>query len=259
MEKAKKNEVSLMQLLEVGAHFGHQPRRWNPKMAPYLYGKRSGVHIFDLVKTKKKLEEACDFVKNFVAGGGEIVFVGTKRQAAEIIREEAKRAGVAFVAQRWLGGTITNWSQIKKSIKKFGEMKAKKAAGEYEKYTKKENLLIAREIRRLEKFFGGLTGLKEIPEAMFMVDVKREEAALKEAAKKKIPVVAMVDSNSDPNLVDYPIPINDDAIRSIKLVVTRIADAVIEGRQIKEKKLPENSKSDGKNLSKKKPEPKEKK
>lgn len=229
-------KVTLQELLEAGAHFGHQPRRWNPKMKSYLYGTRGGVHIFDLVQTKKYLEEACNQVKDWAAEGKTIVFVGTKRQAAEIIREEAKRAGVPFVAQRWLGGTITNWDQIKKSVKKLAEMKEKKEAGEYKKYTKKENLLIDREINRLEKFFGGMTELGGLPDALFVVDVKREIAAIKEARRKEIPVVAMVDSNVDPTLVDFVVPTNDDAVRTIKLVVSQIADAVIEGKQRGEKK-----------------------
>jgi len=231
-----KSKISLQDLLEAGAHFGHQPRRWNPRMAPFLYGKRSGVHIFDLLKTKKKLEEAAEFVKDLVAEGKTIVFVGTKRQAADIIREEAKRAEAPYVAQRWLGGTITNWGQIKKSIDKLGEMKEKREAGEYEKYTKKENILINREIARLEKFFGGLTALETIPEAIFIVDIKREEAALREAHQKGVSIVAVVDSNSDPTKIDYVIPMNDDAVRSIKLAVSLMADSVIEGRQIREKK-----------------------
>ena len=231
-----KSKVSLQDLLEAGAHFGHQPRRWNPKMKKYLYGIRNGVHIFDLVKTKELLEEACEYVKNLVAEGGTIVFVGTKRQAADIIREEAIRAETPYVAQRWLGGTITNWEQIKKSIDKLLKMKEKKEAGEYKKYTKKENLLLDREVNRLEKFFGGLVTIKKIPEAIFIVDVKREEAAIKEANMKGVKVIAAVDSNSDPVMVDILIPINDDAVRAVKLVVSQLADAVIAGRQIGQKK-----------------------
>lgn len=228
--------MTLQDLLEAGAHFGHQPRRWNPKMKGYLYGVRNGVHIFDLVQTKKKLEEACDFIKDLVAGGGAIVFVGTKRQASDVVREEAMRAETPYVSQRWLGGTITNWEQIKRSIDKLQEMKKKKEAGEYKKYTKKENLLLDREIGRLEKFFGGLSDLKKVPEAIFIVDVKREEAAIKEAQMKGLKVIAAVDSNSDPAMVDIVIPINDDAVRAVKLVVSQLAEAVIEGRQIYQKK-----------------------
>jgi len=229
-------KISLKDLLEAGAHFGHQAKRWNPKMKPYLFGVRNGVHIFDLVKTKEGLEKAVDFVKNLTAEGGVIVFVGTKRQAAEIVKEEAKKAGVPHVWERWLGGTITNWEQIKKSIEKLVEMKEKREKGEYKEFTKKENILIDREIARLERFFGGLVGIKELPSAIFVVDTKKEEAAVKEAKKKGITVVAVVDSNSDPDLVDYVIPGNDDAVGAIKLMVGTIAEAAREGRQAWEKK-----------------------
>lgn len=224
-------KVSLKDLLEAGAHFGHQAKRWNPKMKPYLFGVRNGIHIFDLVKTKEGLEKAVDFVKNLTAEGGIIVFVGTKRQAAEIVKEEAKKAGVPYVWERWLGGTITNWEQIKKSIEKLVEMKEKREKGEYKEFTKKENVLIDREIARLERFFGGLVGIKELPSAIFVVDTKKEEAAVKEAKKKGITVVAVVDSNSDPDLVDYVIPGNDDAVGAIKLMVGTIAEAAREGQQ----------------------------
>jgi len=224
-------KISLKDLLEAGAHFGHQAARWNPKMKPYLYTVRDGVHVFDLAKTKEGLEEAAAFVKTTAAKGGKIVFVGTKRQAAAIVMEEAKKAGVPFVCQRWLGGTITNWEQIKKSIDKLTEMSEKREKGEYKKYTKKEQLLLDREIARLEKFFGGLVGLKELPEAIFVVDTKREETAVKEANQKGIKVVAIVDSNSDPDLVDYVIPANDDAVGAVKLVVGAIAEAAKEGRE----------------------------
>lgn len=229
-------KISLKDLLEAGAHFGHQAKRWNPKMKPYLFGVRDGVHIFDLVKTKEGLEEAAAFVKNLVAKGEIIVFVGTKRQAAAIVKEEAKKAGVPFVWERWLGGTITNWEQIKKSIEKLKDLRTKKEAGEFKKFTKKENILIDREIARLERFFGGLVGLGELPAAIFVVDTNKEEAAVKEANKKGITVVAMVDSNSDPDLVDYVIPVNDDAVGAIKFVVGVIAEAAREGKQVWEKK-----------------------
>lgn len=229
-------KISLKDLLEAGAHFGHQAARWNPKMKPYLYTVRDGVHVFDLAQTKKSLEEACEFVRKLTAEGGKIIFVGTKRQAGEIVKEEAKKAGTPYVCQRWLGGTITNWEQIKKSIEKLTEMKEKKELGEYKKYTKKEQLLLDREIARLEKFFGGLVGLKELPEAIFVVDTKKEVTAVKEANKKGITVVAVVDSNSDPDLVDYVIPANDDAVGAVKLIVGAIGEAAKEGREKFEKK-----------------------
>lgn len=237
-KEAKESQfsVSLKDLLEAGCHFGHQSRRWHPKMAPFIWQARGGVHIFDLVKTKEQLEKACGAVLELVAEGKVIVFVGTKRQAQAIVKEEAEKAGIPYVSNRWMGGLITNWGQVSKSIEKLVEMKEKKEKGEYDKYTKKENVLIDREISRLEKFFGGLAGLKQIPEAIFVVDIKKEKAAVKEAKMKGLKVFAIVDSNSDPTPVDYLIPVNDDAVRSIKLVVEKFAEAVKKGLELKEKK-----------------------
>jgi len=228
--------VALKDLLEAGCHFGHQACRWNPKMKPYLYGVRDGIHIFDLAKTKEGLEAASAFVKATASQGGKIVFVGTKRQASSIISQEAKKAGMPYVSERWLGGIITNWDQIKKSINKLKEMKEKRQKGEYKRYTKKEQLLLDREINYLEKFFGGLVDLEKLPEALFVVDIKKEMAAVREARNKEIPIIATVDSNCDPSLVDYVIPANDDAAGSIKLIVETIAKAVEEGRKAFEKK-----------------------
>ena len=197
--------------------------------------KRGGVHIFDLGVTAKKLAEAMSFVRELVSQGKMIVFVGAKRQAAAIIKEEAEKCRMPYVSVRWLGGTITNWEQIKKSLDKLLDLEQKKESGEFKKYTKKENVLIDREIERLNRFLGGLKQLKEPPEAMFVVDVKKEIAAVKEANKKGITVVGMVDSNSDPDMVDYVIPVNDDAVRSIKLVVSKIAQAVNDGRALQGK------------------------
>jgi len=225
--------VSLEKLLEAGCHFGHQGKRWNPKMAPYLWKKKEGVHIFDLAVTAQKLEEACLALKALVKRGKRVVFVGTKRQAEAIIKEEAANAGINYVASRWLGGTITNWKQIKKSIAKLKEMKEKQEKGEYEKYTKKENVLINREIGRLTRFFEGLLDLEKIPDALFIVDVNREIAAVKEARKKGLQIFAIVDSNADPDLVDYVIPANDDAVQSIKLVVSKMAQAAGEGKKLR--------------------------
>ena len=232
----KKNstyDVSLEELLEAGCHFGHQSRRWNPKMASYIWQSKEGVHIFDLVKTAQHLKETCLAVRDLVKEGKTIIFVGTKRQAQAIIKEEAIKAGIPFVATRWLGGTITNWQQIKESIDKLIEMKEGKEKGEYEKYTKKENVLINRKINRLNRFFEGLLDLKANPDAIFVVDSKREIAAVKEARKKGIKVFAIVDTNADPNMVDYLIPANDDAVRSIKLIVSKVAQAVIDGKAMK--------------------------
>jgi len=232
----KKKEISLKDLLEAGAHFGHQSSRWNPKMKPYLYGVKDSVHVFDLAKTKEGLEKACQFVQELTAKGGTIVFVGTKRQAQAIIIEEAKKAGMPYVSQRWLGGTLTNWERIKKSIDKLNEMKEERKKGEYKRYTKREQLLLDRKIGRLEKFFGGLSALKAPPEALFIVDTQKEGLVVKEAKKKKITVVGLVDSNADPDLVDYIIPSNDDAVAAIKLVVAAIAEAAKEGKEIYDKK-----------------------
>lgn len=234
--------VPLEELLEAGSHFGHQSRRWNPKMKEYLYTVRGGVHIFDLVKTAEKLKEACDFLRELAAKGGSIVFVGTKRQAQEIIKEEAQKAGAYFIAERWLGGIITNWEEISKRLRHLEETKLKKEAGEFKKYTKKENVLIDREIVKLTRFLGGLTGLKAVPDAIVVVDVTREIAAVREAKLRGVTVVAIVDSNADPDYADYVIPANDDAVRSIKLIVSALATAVAEGKGLGEKKSTRSTK-----------------
>lgn len=229
-------KIELKALLDAGCHFGHQSQRWNPRMANYLYGVRDGVHIFDLAKTKEGLEKAVEFAKEITARGGKIIFVGTKRQSESIIKEEAIRAKMPFVSERWLGGILTNWEGIKKSIKKLKDLKEQKASGELtKKFTKKENILFDREISRLERFFGGLVDLPELPAALFVIDVKKEQAALREATKKGIPVIAVVDSNASPDAVDYIIPANDDAIGSVKLIVSTMAEAMIQGAQIFEK------------------------
>lgn len=227
--------VPLTELLEAGSHFGHQARRWNPKMAPFLYTVREGVHIFDLAQTSKRLAEACVAAKNMVADGKDIVFVGTKRQAQSIVAQAAKKAGAPYISARWLGGVLSNWPQIEKSIRKLIEMKDKKAKGEYKKYTKKENLLLDREISRLERFFGGLVHLTKAPEALFIVDVHREKTAVREAIAHRVNIFAITDSNADPTVVKYPIPANDDAVKSIKLIVETFAKAVTEGMAIREK------------------------
>jgi len=204
-------------------------------MAEYIYTKRDGVSVFDLAKTADKLVEAMKVARDLGKKGKILVFVGTKRQAQAIIREEAGKIGALFVAMRWLGGTITNWEEIKKRIDRLAEMKKKRESGEYEKYTKKENVLLNREIDRLERLFGGIAELKQIPDALFIVDSHREVAAIKEARLKSVPVIAMVDSNADPDMVNHVIPVNDDAVRSIKLVVTKIAQAYGDGKQISKK------------------------
>lgn len=227
--------VPLTELLEAGCHFGHQAARWHPKMAQYIWQAKDGIHIFDLAKTATKLNEACLAVLDFVKQGKTIVFVGTKRQAQEIIKEEAQKANVPYVTTRWLGGVITNWDQVKKSIDKLKDMKEKKEKGEYDKYTKKENLQLEKEINRLTKSLSGLVNLEKVPDAIFVVDCKREVAAVKEARMKNIKIFAIVDSNCDPDLIDYVIPANDDAVRSIKLIVGTFSKAVLKGVQLKNK------------------------
>jgi len=227
--------VPLKDLLEAGCHFGHQAKRWNPKMSPYLYTIRDGVHIFDLAQTSKLLADACKAGKQLVAEGGTIVFVGTKRQSQAIVKEEAQKVGAGFITTRWLGGLVSNWSQIDKSIGKLIDMRQKKEAGEYKKYTKKENLLLDREIARLDRFFGGLIGLKKIPDALFIVDSHRELTAIREARPAGVKIFAITDSNADPVVVDYPIPANDDAVRSITLIVSTFAKAVAQGMVLREK------------------------
>ena len=219
-------DVSLQQLLEAGCHFGHQSRRWNPAMAGYIYTTRDKVHIFDLVKTKQGLDQAAKFAKQLVSEGKQVLFVGTKRQAQEIATEAAKRAGMPYVTERWLGGTLTNFDQINRRIVKLKELREQRAGGELKKYTKKEQLLIDKEIAKLERFLGGLETMPAKPAALFVIDTHRENVAVREAVKMGIPVIGMVDTNGDPGLVDYVIPVNDDALKSIELVVGAMADAM---------------------------------
>lgn len=223
-------EIKLKELLEAGCHFGHQTSRWNPKMKSYIFSARDNVHIFDLVKTKEGLEQTADFVKKLVAGGGKIIFVATKRQAKDIIKETAVKVGMPYVSEHWVGGTLTNWDQIKNNIKKLKDLKAKREAGELKDYTKKERLLIDREIAKLERHFGGIASLDNIPEALFIVDVKKEAGAAIEARQSGVKVLAIVDTNSNPDLVDYIIPANDDAVKSIEFIAGVIVQAIEEGR-----------------------------
>ena len=223
--------VSMKQLLEAGVHFGHQTRRWNPKMAPYIFAERNGIYIIDLQKTVKKLDEAYKFVTDIAAEGGEILFVGTKKQAQDSIREEAIRCGMPFVNARWLGGMLTNFKTIQKRIKRLAQLKAMEADGTFDMLPKKEVIKLNLEIEKLEKFMGGITGMKKQPAAMFVVDPRKEKNAVAEAKKLGIPVVAIVDTNCDPAEIDYVIPGNDDAIRAVKLIAAEMANAVLEGKQ----------------------------
>ena len=223
--------VSMKQLLEAGVHFGHQTRRWNPNMAPYIFAERNGIYIIDLQKTVKKLDEAYKFVTDIAAEGGEILFVGTKKQAQDSIREEAIRCGMPFVNARWLGGMLTNFNTIQKRIKRLAQLKAMEADGTFDMLPKKEVIKLNLEIEKLEKFMGGITGMKKQPAAMFVVDPRKEKNAVAEAKKLGIPVVAIVDTNCDPDEIDYVIPGNDDAIRAVKLIAAEMANAVLEGKQ----------------------------
>ena len=223
--------VSMKQLLEAGVHFGHQTRRWNPKMAEYIFTERNGIYIIDLAKTVKKLEEAYMFIREIAADGGEVLFVGTKKQAQESVKEEAVRCGMPFVNARWLGGMLTNFNTIQKRIKRLAQLKAMEADGTFDLLPKKEVTKLNLEIEKLEKFMGGITEMKKQPAAMFIVDPRKEKIAVLEAHKLGIPIVAIVDTNCDPDEVDYVIPGNDDAIRAVKLIAGAMADAVIEGRQ----------------------------
>ncbi len=223
--------VTMKQLLEAGVHFGHRTRRWNPKMKPYIYAARKGIYIIDLQKTLKLLDEAYEFVKKRASEGATILFVGTKKQAQQVIKEEAERCGAFYVNNRWLGGLLTNFHTIRKRIDKLIELEEMEAAGEFEKYTKKEQSKLRRILEKLRKNLGGLKGMDRIPDILYVVDPRKEKIAVAEANKLGIPIVAMVDTNSDPDLIDYVIPSNDDAIRSIKLITSKIADAYLEGRE----------------------------
>ncbi|MFQ5482333.1 MAG: 30S ribosomal protein S2 [Nitrospinaceae bacterium] len=219
-------------MLEAGVHFGHQTTRWNPKMKPYIYGARNGIHIIDLQKTIKKAREAEDFVSGLVSGGKKLLFVATKKQAQELVAAEADRCEMPYVNQRWLGGALTNFQTIRRSIERLLDFERMEAEGDFEKLHKKEALRKRKEIAKLNKFLRGIKTMKDLPDAVFIVDTRKEKIALAEANKLGIPVVALVDSNCDPDGVDYPIPGNDDAIRSISLFTRRLADLCLEGMEI---------------------------
>ena len=223
--------VSMKQLLEAGVHFGHQTRRWNPKMAPYIFTERNGIYIIDLQKTVRKLEEAYMFVRELSANGSTVLFVGTKKQAQDSIREEAVRAGAYYVNARWLGGMLTNFRTIRGRIARLNQLKTMQEDGTFDLLPKKEVIRLEHEIEKLEKFMGGIKDMKKLPGALFVVDPRKEKIAVAEAKKLGIPVVAIVDTNCDPDEVDYVIPGNDDAIRAVKLIAGTMADAIIEGRQ----------------------------
>ena len=223
--------VSMKQLLEAGVHFGHQTRRWNPKMAEYIFTERNGIYIIDLQKTVKKLEEAYSFVRDTVADGGEILFVGTKKQAGDSIREEALRCGMHYVNARWLGGMLTNFKTIRRRIKRLEQLRTMQEDGTFDLLLKKEVIKLNLEIEKLEKFMGGIKNMGKLPSALFVVDPRKEKIAVAEARNLGIPVVAIVDTNCDPDEIDYVIPGNDDAIRAVKLLAGAMADAVLEAKQ----------------------------
>ena len=223
--------VSMKQLLEAGVHFGHQTRRWNPKMARYIFTERNGIYIIDLQKTVKKLDEAYGFVRDTVLDGGEILFVGTKKQAQESIKEEAERCGMHFVNARWLGGMMTNFQTIRRRVDRLAQLKNMREDGTFDLLPKKEVSKLELEIEKLEKYLGGVKDMNKLPAALFIVDPRKEHIAVAEAHRLGIPIVAIVDTNCDPDEIDYVIPGNDDAIRAVKLIAGAMADAVLEAKQ----------------------------
>jgi len=221
----------MKQLLEAGVHFGHQTRRWNPKMAPFIFMDRNGIHIIDLQQTVTRLNEAYKFVEQLAAQGGTILFVGTKKQAQEAVAEEARRCGMYYVNQRWLGGMLTNFQTIQLRIRYLRDLEARRDRGDFERLPKKEAQHLQDDITRLERTLGGIKDMRRLPNAVFIIDTRKERTAVLEARRLEIPIIALADTNSDPDEIDYPIPANDDAIRAVRLLSSKIADAVIEGRR----------------------------
>ena len=228
--------IQMKELLEAGVHFGHQTRRWNPKMKPFIFGKRNGIHIVDLQKTLHHFEDAAEFIRDLAANGRNVLFVGTKRQAQDAIREEAERCGMFFMNHRWLGGTMTNFRTIRKSIQRFKEIE-EILSNEESHLTKKERIHLERQRRKMDRAFGGIKDMEDLPDALFVIDTVHEHIAIKEANRLNIPVVAVVDTNSDPEEVDFPIPGNDDAIRAIRLFTSRIADNILEGLNLADERF----------------------
>jgi small subunit ribosomal protein S2 len=222
--------VSLAQMMESGVHFGHQTRRWNPKMAPYIYTSRNGVHIIDLVQTAQLMEEAYTYMRTAAEQGKKFLFVGTKRQAAGIIAQEASRCGAAYINQRWLGGMLTNWTTIKTRVERLKDLERREETGALDLLPKKEASVLRREMAKLQKYLGGIKNMRKVPDIVLIVDQKREYNAVLECQKLSLPIVSLLDTNCDPDVVDIPVPANDDAIRSIKLIIGRLADAIYEGR-----------------------------
>jgi len=225
------NIISMKQLLEAGVHFGHQTRRWNPKMKPFIFMDRNGIHIIDLQQTVGRLNEAYKFIEQLAAEGGTILFVGTKKQAQEAVAEEAKRCGMFYVNQRWLGGMLTNFKTIQSRITYLKELEARRDRGDFERLPKKEAQHLQDDIARLERILGGIKDMRRLPNAIFVIDTRKERTAVLEARRLEIPIVALADTNCDPDEMDYPIPANDDAIRAVRLLCSKIADAAVEGRR----------------------------
>ena len=223
--------ITMKQLLEAGSHFGHQTKRWNPKMKKYIFGARNGIYIIDLQKTLKKFKEVTKFISETVANGEYILFVGTKKQAQGMIAEEAKRCGMFFMNQRWLGGTLTNFNTIKKSIRRLKDLEAMRDSGGFNAITKKEGIMIEKDIKKLDKYLGGIKDMDKLPKAIFVIDTRKERIAINEAKKMGIKSIAVVDTNCDPDGVDFVVPANDDAIRSIRLMSSKVADIIIEAKE----------------------------
>src|SRR5215471_14049030 len=228
------NIISMKQLLEAGVHFGHQTRRWNPKMQPFIFMDRNGIHIIDLQQTVTRLNEAYKFVEQLVANGGTLLFVGTKKQAQEAVAEEAKRCGMYYVNQRWLGGMLTNFQTIQSRIRYLHDLETRRDRGEFERLPKKEAQHLQDDIARLERTLGGIKDMRRLPNAVFIIDTRKERTAVLEARRLDIPVIALADTNTDPDEMHYPIPANDDAIRAVRLLCSKIAEAAIEGRRLRE-------------------------
>jgi len=237
--------VSMKALLETGVHFGHRARKWNPKMKPYIFTERNGIHIIDLQQTIVFIDEIYGLVRDVVADGGSLLFVGTKRQAQETIAAEALRCGMPYVNQRWLGGTLTNWRTVRGRLDTMKRLERQREEGAFDQLTKKERLLLDRKMEKLELRFGGMRNMTRLPELLYVVDVRREETAVKEANTLKIPVIALVDTNCDPDPIDYVIPANDDAIRAIKLLTGKMADAVLEGIALRKARVDEGELEEG--------------
>ncbi len=239
------NVISMKQLLEAGVHFGHQTRRWNPKMRPFIYMDRNGIHIIDLQQTVTRLNDAYRFVEQLTAQGGTLLFVGTKKQAQEAVAEEAKRCGMYYVNQRWLGGMLTNFQTIQSRIRYLRDLEARRDRGDFERLPKKEAQRLTDDINRLERTLGGIKDMRRLPNALFIVDTRKERTAVLEARRLEIPIIALADTNCDPDEMDYPIPANDDAIRAVRLLCARIADAVVEGRRTLEAQQKDTEATEG--------------